>query len=100
VGDRDEGATISEIAGRIGAHLSPASRLVSRLAARRLVQTAKDEADRRATRVTLTDSGRTLRSQVLRRRREDLRAALDHAQLTPAQEEVIGILARSFGRLA
>jgi DNA-binding MarR family transcriptional regulator len=100
VGDRTDGSTVSEVADRIGSHLSPASRLVSRLAARGLMQTAKDERDRRATRVTLSDSGHALRSQVLARRREDLRAVLGHAELTPAEQEGVHRLARSFGRIA
>ncbi len=51
VGDHDEGATIGEIASRIGAHASPASRLISRLRNRGVVATTKDDDDGRVTRV-------------------------------------------------
>jgi DNA-binding MarR family transcriptional regulator len=68
VGERPEGATVSDIATRIGSELSPASRLVSRMARRGLVTLVKDEHDRRVTRVTLTKDGKTLRKTVLQRR--------------------------------
>ncbi len=69
VGSQAEGATVGEIAARIGAHASPASRLVSRLRRRGVVDATTDAADRRVTRLTLTAAGRDLRQRVLDRRR-------------------------------
>ncbi|MHB8398487.1 MAG: MarR family winged helix-turn-helix transcriptional regulator [Candidatus Limnocylindrales bacterium] len=96
VGDRVEGTTVSEIAARIGAHASPASRLVSRLKRRGVVRTGKDHRDGRITRVTLTVIGRTLRDRVLERRREDLAVVLEAAGLTPAAATAVARLAASF----
>ena len=95
VGDRVEGATVSEIAARIGAHASPASRLVSRLKRHGVVSTGKDDRDGRVTRVTLTEAGRALRDRVLARRREDLAVVLVAAALTPAEATVMARLAAS-----
>ena len=68
-GERPDGVAVSEIAARIGAEVSPASRLVGRMARRGYVELNKDERDRRVTRVAVTDAGRTLRNSVLERRR-------------------------------
>ena len=96
VGDRVEGATVSEIAARIGAHASPASRLVSRLKRRGVVRTGKDDRDGRIARVTLTEAGRALRDRVLARRRADLAVVLEAAALTPAAATAVARLAASF----
>ncbi|MBF6605660.1 MAG: MarR family transcriptional regulator [Chloroflexi bacterium] len=100
VGERTEGATVNEIATRIGAHASPASRLVSRLKRRGVVRTGKDDRDGRVTRVTLTEVGRDLRSRVLERRRRDLTVVLESVSMTPAEAEAVARLARSFESFA
>ncbi len=100
VGERVDGATVGEIAARIGANASPASRLVSRLKRRGVVRTAKDDADGRITRVTLTEVGRDLRSRVLERRRRDLTVVLEAVSMTPAEAEAVARLARSFESFA
>jgi DNA-binding MarR family transcriptional regulator len=69
VGETADGAAVSEIATRLGAEVSPISRLVGRLARRGLVDVTKDDRDRRVTRVTVTAQGRELREAVLERRR-------------------------------
>lgn len=69
VGERPDGATVSEIATRLGGEISPVSRLVRRIARRGLVTVGKDARDRRVTRVTVSDTGRELRETVLARRR-------------------------------
>src|SRR6266568_1510563 len=69
VGESSDGATVTEIAARLGGEISPVSRLVSRIARRGLVNARKDERDRRVTRVAATDAGRRLRETVLARRR-------------------------------
>jgi DNA-binding MarR family transcriptional regulator len=72
VGEDPDGASITEIAVRLGAMISPVSRLVTRLARSGLVATEKDPRDRRVTRVFVTDRGRSIREAVLARRREEL----------------------------
>jgi len=73
---RHDGATISEVATRLGAEISPVSRLVSRLVRRGLVETHKDPHDRRVTRVVLTKAGLSSRENVMARRRELLTGVL------------------------
>ncbi|HET7646774.1 MAG TPA: MarR family transcriptional regulator [Candidatus Limnocylindria bacterium] len=99
-GESRAGATVTEIARRIEANLSPASRLVSRLERRGLVATAKDPDDRRTTRVTLTVEGRRVRAEVLRRRRADLRAAIERARIEPGELPALTRLAAAFARHA
>lgn len=97
-GAQSDGATVTEIAAHLGAEVSPASRLVSRLGRRGLIRAGKDPHDRRVTRVTLTDSGRELRRSVLERRREMLADVLNIAG--PIGSEAEGALKRiaaSFG---
>jgi DNA-binding MarR family transcriptional regulator len=72
VGEKPSGATVTEIAERLGAEVSPVSRLVSRLVRRGVVTVVKDEHDRRVTRVTVSDAGREIRDAVIERRREFL----------------------------
>jgi DNA-binding MarR family transcriptional regulator len=90
VGEDQDGATVSEIAIRLGAEISPLSRLVGRLARRGLVSTGKDERDRRVTRVNLTDAGRRIRETVLRRRRELLAVVL--AGVGPISADAVAVL--------
>jgi DNA-binding MarR family transcriptional regulator len=78
-----DGATVGEIAGRIGSATSPASRLVARMRAHGMVQTRKDPLDHRATRVQLSDQGWAIRERVLARRRELLSMAI--ASLDPLE---------------
>jgi DNA-binding MarR family transcriptional regulator len=92
VGERSTGATVTEIAARLGAEISPVSRLVSRLARRGLVNVRKDDRDRRVTRVTVTDAGHELRETVLERRRELLMDVL--AEAGPIEPDVEAALDR------
>ena len=69
VGEREVGATVTEVAERLGSEISPTSRLVRRLVARGFVVTHKDDADRRVTRVAITPAGAAIRRAVLERRR-------------------------------
>ena len=96
VGEREDGATVGEIAARIGAHVSPASRLVSRLKRRGVVRTAKDDSDGRVTRVRLTESGLDLRSRVLEQRRRDLALVLAAVSLTATDVAAVAKVARAF----
>ncbi len=98
LGEHPNGATVTDLAGRVGVNLSPASRLVGRLARRGLVATGPDANDRRATRVTLTPAGEDLRRQVLERRGEDLRAVLAEAELSRREREGLARVSEAFGR--
>jgi DNA-binding MarR family transcriptional regulator len=92
VGEDPKGATVTEIATRLGAELSPVSRLVSRVTRRGLVQTGKDQRDRRVTRVTVTDEGHRLRETVLDHRRRLLADVL--AAAGPIEPDVASVLDR------
>lgn len=76
VGRSSAGASVSDVAARLGSELSPASRLIGRLERRGLVATSKSERDRRVTRVRLTDRGRAIRREVFGRRRAILAEVL------------------------
>ncbi len=92
IGPRPDGLTVSEIADRLGAALSPTSRLVGRLRSRGLVVTEKDPGDRRITRVRLAERGAELRASVFSRRRARLAMLVD--QLGPLDECDTAFLAR------
>jgi DNA-binding MarR family transcriptional regulator len=96
VGERNEGAAVGEIANRIGAHASPASRVVSRLKRRGLVRTDTDDRDARVVCVSLTEEGRKLRTRVMKSRCRDLSDCLAIASLTPTESEGLARLATSF----
>jgi DNA-binding MarR family transcriptional regulator len=99
VGERPDGATVTEIAARLGAEISPVSRLVSRIARRGLVATAKDDRDRRVTRVAITESGRDLRETVLARRRALLLQVLAVAgPIEPDTEAALDRIGDAFRR--
>lgn len=99
VGAESDGATVTEVAVRLGAEVSPASRLVSRLARRGLMVASRDPHDRRVKRVTLTDRGRDLRTTVLERRREMLADVLRMVgPIGPDLDAALDRIATSFGR--
>lgn len=100
VGSQEGGATVGEVAERLGAHASPASRLVSRLRRRGVVKAARDPADRRVTRLTLTPEGRDLRQRVLDGRRRELTLLAAGARFTAQEGAAIGRLARQFERFS
>jgi DNA-binding MarR family transcriptional regulator len=95
VGEHEAGATVGEVAGRLGARSSPASRLISRLRARGVVSTSKDAADARLTRVHLTRSGMELRSRVLRARRDLLTEIAARLRPGPASIRSLELVARA-----
>src|SRR5438128_8853453 len=69
VGECPLGVRVNEIALRIGASSPSASRLIRRMERAGLVMSARDESDRRATLVRLTDAGARVRSTVISHRR-------------------------------
>jgi DNA-binding MarR family transcriptional regulator len=99
VGEKSSGATVTEVAARLGAEISPISRLVSRLARRGLVRASKDEQDRRVTRVTITSAGRDIRTAVFERRRELLGDVLAEAgPIEPAVADALDRIGAAFRR--
>lgn len=96
VGEREEGQAVGEIATRIGAHASPASRVVSRLKRRGLVSTDKGDLDKRVVCVRLTETGRNLRTRVLEQRGRDLADVLEIVSMTPEESEALARLAQAF----
>jgi len=96
VGERGEGRAVGEIATRIGAHASPASRVVSRLKRRGLVSADKGDVDKRVICVRLTAAGRDLRARVLDLRGRDLADVLEAVSMTPEESEALLRLAQAF----
>ena len=76
VSARESGIRVGEIAARMGSAVPTTSRLVRRLERRGLVVAQRDEADRRATLVRLTDTGERIRNAIVDRRRQLVRDAL------------------------
>ena len=96
VGECEDGQAVGEIATRIGAHASPASRVVSRLKRRGLASADKGELDKRVVRVRLTEAGRDLRARVLTLRGRDLADVLEVVSMTPEESEALARLAQAF----
>lgn len=76
LGDHPAGIRLSELADELRISRPSATKLVQRLVARDMVETALDKADRRARRLRLTWSGAQVRESVLKRRHEIIRSIL------------------------
>jgi DNA-binding MarR family transcriptional regulator len=72
LGEQADGATVSEVAARIGVTLPATSRQLRRLSARGLVLIGPDARDRRAARARLTPTGRSTRQAILSYRRRSI----------------------------
>ena len=96
VGECEDGQAVGEIAARIGAHASPASRVISRLRRRGLVSTDKGDLDKRVVCVRLPAAGRALRARILALRGRDLVDVLEIVSMTPEESEALGRLAQAF----
>ena len=82
--DEEGGLSIKQIAELLGRSMSVTSRLVDQLVERGLVSRREDERDRRAKRVAITESGRTLIITLERRRAEAQVAVIEH--LSPEEQ--------------
>jgi DNA-binding MarR family transcriptional regulator len=91
VGSAESGIRVGELAARIGSTVSTTSRLVRRLEVRGLVLAERDDIDRRATRVRLTDGGRALRLTLVGRRQQFVRDALASCQGPLSKELIPGL---------
>ena len=100
VGEHPGGATVGEVAARIGASGSPASRLISRLKERGVVFSERDPVDRRVVHIRLSERGRELRRRVIEHRRHDLESLAAPLPLTPAVAEDLRRIARAFEAFA
>jgi DNA-binding MarR family transcriptional regulator len=93
LGEAEDGATVSQVAARIGVTLPATSRQLRRLEQRGLLEIGPDQRDRRATRVRLTSLGRTARDDVVSFRREKIAEIAAELDLDPG-------LARPLTRIA
>ena len=84
LGETEDGATISQVAARIGVTLPATSRQLRRLERRGLVDVRRDESDRRATRVRLTRLGGSARDDVISFRRRKIAQIAASLDLDPA----------------
>lgn len=89
LGEDVDGATVSEVAGRIGVTVPATSRQLQRLGRRGLVAIGPDERDRRATRARLTATGRATRQAILGYRR---RLIVARASTRPVSMATLGEL--------
>jgi len=98
LGESARGATISEVARRVGVTLPATGRQLRRLERRGLVTVAPDENDRRATRARLTEAGRAHRESILRYRQAALGELTDDLELSDEQRIGLRRLARALER--
>src|SRR4051794_27720928 len=82
--DEPGGRAVGWISQELGAKIAAISRLIGRLRARGLVETRRSDGDARIVLVSLTDAGAELRTRVVERRRDELRAAVEKTRL-PAE---------------
>lgn len=91
--DDPDGVAIGTIATALGAKIAAMSRLVGRLRTHGLVATQRSEVDARIVLVHLTELGLDLRDRVVERRRGELQAGIDDADLLPGTDRVLERLA-------
>lgn len=83
LGEAEDGATVSQVAARIGVTLPATSRQLRRLARRGLLEIGTDQRDRRATRVRLTTLGSSARDDVVGFRRAKISEIAADLDLDP-----------------
>lgn len=81
VGESPDGATVSEVAARVGVTLPATSRQLRRLSDRGLIEIGPDEHDHRAARARLSTRGNVVRDAILRHRREQIAATAAGLQI-------------------
>ena len=96
VGERPDGARVSEVAAGVGVTLPATSRLLRRLAARGLVEISGDELDRRASRARLTPAGQSARDAIVAYRRKRIAETVRLAPPAPASLADLADLADAF----
>lgn len=94
-----DGVRVVELARRARATPQPTTRITQRLEARGLVWMERGtQADRRAVVIRLTDLGERTWSEISKRRRELLEAALEGLTLPADAQEVLEAIAGAFER--
>jgi DNA-binding MarR family transcriptional regulator len=100
IGAEPGGVTVGDVAMRVGLQPSPASRLVSRLAARGIVTSTPSPSDRRVRIVRLAARGRRLRATVLASRTGELRAIAESWPSDEAAQAAVVRLGEALGDAA
>jgi DNA-binding MarR family transcriptional regulator len=98
LGEAEDGATVSQVAARIGVTLPATSRQLRRLEQRGLLEIGPDQRDRRATRVRLTSLGRTARDDVVSYRRERIAEIAAELDLDPGLARPLTLIADAVDR--
>jgi DNA-binding MarR family transcriptional regulator len=98
LGEAEDGATVSQVAARIGVTLPATSRQLRRLEQRGLLEIGPDQRDRRATRVRLTSLGRTARDDVVSFRRERIAEIAAELDLDPGLARPLTLIADAVDR--
>jgi DNA-binding MarR family transcriptional regulator len=96
VGEGPEGATVSDVAVRVGVTVPATSRQLRRLAGRGLVDIKRDERDHRAVRARLTTQGTRVRDDILRFRRERIAETAASLRVSRATLRDLARLAEAF----
>lgn len=96
VGEADDGATVSEVATRVGVTIPATSRQLRRMSRRRLVDIGPDASDHRAVRARLTDDGRAMRRAILSHRRQRIVEIVGRVRLSSATRRDLALLADAF----
>ncbi|MEZ4597723.1 MAG: MarR family winged helix-turn-helix transcriptional regulator [Chloroflexota bacterium] len=97
LGADHRGATVSEVARRIGGHGAGDEPAAPAPGGRGLVSLGADERDHRAVRARLTDAGMAFRADVLRRRRAAIGDALGGVTLGPSTRAELALIGRLLG---
>ncbi len=92
IGSSTDGVRVGEIARLSGSAAPAVSRLLRRLERRGFITSERDESDRRATIVRLTDLGETVRSDIVRLRQRIIASALAHHPVVPSTDVVDALL--------
>jgi DNA-binding MarR family transcriptional regulator len=96
VGESGDGATVSEVAARVGVTVPATSRQLRRLAGRGLLLIAPDQRDRRAVRARLTAEGGAVRDQILGYRRQRIAETVAGLHLSRAALSELDAVADAF----
>jgi DNA-binding MarR family transcriptional regulator len=99
LGEAEDGATVSQVAARIGVTLPATSRQLRRLARRGLLEIGTDERDRRATRVRLTTQGRSVRDDVVSFRQQKISEVAAGLDVDPGLAWQLTRIADAFDRI-
>ena len=91
VGAASDGIRVGELASRMRSTIPTTSRLVRRLENRGLVLAERDTVDRRATRVSLTDAGSTMRQTLVAMRKQRVRDAIAERPKAVSGQLVTGL---------